>query len=319
MSATDLRIGVTVGDVAGIGPEVVAKALRTPLPDGAHAVVYATPEVFDAAWVETSAVFELVDVGVDGAGDVSPGSADPRAARLQLAALRRAVADARAGRIDAIVTAPWTKSLFATIDAPVLGHTEHLAELFEVGDRHRMMLAGDRLRVVLATTHIPLRAVPDAITVEGVADTIVLTHSELRKWYGIDDPSVAVCGLNPHAGEEGHMGREEIDVIVPAIERARSAGIRVAGPFPADTLFPRFRDASPYDAVVAMYHDQGLIPLKYAHFGASANITLGLPTIRTSVDHGSALDIAGQGIADASSMRYALELAVQLAKNGGTP
>ena len=320
-----MRIAVTIGDAAGIGPEVIAKALARPLGADVEAVVYGARHFFSHSPFE---VLDVLDADFDFDFDaVIPGEPHPLAARLQLAALEAAVGDAKAGRVDAIVTAPWTKALFETIDIPALGHTEHLARLFEVGDEHVMMLAGDVLRVALVTTHLPLRDVSDAVTPQRILRTLRVTAMELRRSFGVDQPRIAVCGLNPHAGEKGHMGREEIEIIEPALELARrEIDAEIVGPFPADTLFTRFArhearasrprpSESQFDAVVAMYHDQGLIPLKLRHFGESANITLGLPTPRTSVDHGSAWDIAGKGVADASSMRYALELAVKLTKN----
>lgn len=302
---SNARIGITVGDAAGIGPEIIDKAVS----GDRDVVVYGAPALFEGD-------FDVIDPLPDVFEPVRPGEPQPYCARLQLAALERAIEDAKAGRIEAIVTAPWTKSLFETIGASVVGHTEVLADRFGVGSEHVMMLAGDVLRVALVTTHLPLRAVADAVTVDRIVQTIEVTGTELRRSFGIARPRIAVCGLNPHASERGHIGVEDLEVTMPAIERARRAGWDVSGPYPADTLFPRFRgDHAPFDVVVAMYHDQGLIPLKLRHFGASANITLGLGTIRTSVDHGSAWDIAGKQIADPSSMIYAVEMARRLVAN----
>lgn len=236
------------------------------------------------------------------------------AAHLQLNSLLTAIAAVKAGQIDAIVTAPWTKALFSTIGQPAWGHTEILAREFECEDNHVMMLAGPRLRVSLVTTHVPLSAVPELVTQERIVQTTATTIKDLKRLYGVDAPRIAICGLNPHAGEKGNMGFEDISVIEPAIATLRKqfSNCKIAGPLPADTLFPRFAKGQPYDAVIAMYHDQGLIPLKTLHFGESINVTLGLPTIRTSVDHGSAYDIAGQNKADGSSMRVALEAAVSM-------
>lgn len=299
-----MRIGITIGDAAGIGPEVITKALAE-LKLADDVVVYGHRDVI-------AGDFEVVDV-IDTVGAIEVGAPNAVCAHLQLAALQRAIADARAGAIDAIVTAPWTKSLFELIGEPSIGHTEVLADGFGVGRQHVMMLAGDVLRVVLVTAHLPLRAVADAITVQRIVDVIRITATDLQRSFGIASPRLAVCGINPHASERGHIGREDLDVTAPAIEQARALGFDVAGPFPADTLFPRFRGATaPFDAVVAMYHDQGLAPLKLRHFGESANITLGLPAVRTSVDHGTAWDIAGRGVADASSMRYAIEVAQRM-------
>lgn len=305
-----MRIAITVGDAAGIGPEVIEKALAGR--DNRDVVVYGTPDLVRGD-------FEVVDV-LDGVrlDPVQIGAANPGCARLQLAALQRAIAHARAGQVDAIVTAPWTKALFETIDAPVVGHTEILATGFEVGDDHVMMLAGDVLRVSLVTTHVPIARVAELMTRERIVRVIDITARELQRSFGIAAPRLAVCGLNPHASERGHIGTEDIDITAPAIATARELGWDVEGPFPADTLFPRFRgEQAPFDAVVAMYHDQGLVPLKLRHFGEAANITLGLPVVRTSVDHGSAWDIAGRGIADPSSMRYAIEMARRMVAKRG--
>lgn len=304
-----VRLAITLGDAAGIGPEIITKALR--------AGSFEDVTLFGAPGLVPADAARLVDVsGTDSLIDVEPGLSDPRCARLQLRALETAIEAAKRDEIDAIVTAPWTKALFETIGAPALGHTEVLADRFGVGDEHVMMLAGDVLRVALVTTHIPLRQVSERVTEKAILHTIRVTAHELRRSFGIPEPRIAVCGVNPHAGEGGHMGTEDRDVVEPALEQARQLGFDVHGPFPADTLFVKFRgEVAPYDAVVAMYHDQGLTPLKLRHFGESANITLGLPTVRTSVDHGTAYDIAGKGIADASSMRYALELAERLVRN----
>lgn len=305
------RLGITLGDPCGIGPEVILKALADPV--DASLVVYGRREIFDrdartmeltlpdVEWREVAHETDVSNLGY--------GGSDPRAARLQLDAFNAAIEDAAAGTIDAIVTAPWTKSLLATIDHRCVGHTDILAERFDA-PHHVMMLAGDRLRVALVTTHLPLNEVSNAVTPKRLEDVIRTTAAGLRRLYGIDDPHIAVAGLNPHAGEGGVMGHEEIEVIAPVVEALKTE-LRVEGPFAADTLFARFgkKYAQPYDAVVAMYHDQGLIPLKTLHFGRSANITLGLPIIRTSADHGSAYDIAGHGLADPGSMRYAIELA----------
>lgn len=303
-----MRLGITIGDAAGIGPEIIDRAVLTP-PVGAECVVYG-----DRALI--AADVDVVDVLADtDFSDIVPGRPDPRCARLQLAALMRAIDDAKRGAIDAIVTAPWTKALFETIDHPATGHTEILAREFGVGDEHVMMLGGDRLRVSLVTTHLPLRDVADAVTAERLRRTLRITVDELRRSFGIRHPRIAVCGLNPHAGESGHIGVEERDVVAPTLD-AMDLDAELVGPLASDTLFVGFRgDAAPYDAVIAMYHDQGLIPLKLVHFGASANVTLGLPVVRTSVDHGSAWDIAGEGVADPSSMRYAIDIAVRMVEN----
>jgi 4-phospho-D-threonate 3-dehydrogenase / 4-phospho-D-erythronate 3-dehydrogenase len=340
------RVALTMGDPCGIGPEIILCALATPLPDGGEVVIFGDMAVLqneDARLVGLRADYvpmrdKLVAVsepdaplapGQIGVLDVcpgmdtstlvpatlAPGFADPRAATLQLAALDAAIEATRHGRCDAICTAPWTKSLFSVLGMPAIGHTERLAEAFGAEQDHVMMLAGDALRVALVTTHLPLSRVSAAVTHERLADTIRTTARDLTRWYGVAAPHIAICGLNPHAGESGHMGMEEIEVIAPCVEamRAQLPHVTLSGPLPPDTLFARYHGGKkPFDAVVCMYHDQGLIPLKLLHFGSSANITLGLPILRTSVDHGTAYDIAGKGIADPHSMRYALELAQTL-------
>lgn len=334
---TQTRLGITIGDASGIGPEVILKALQTPLP-GVQPIVYgheailrqteaevlipnvAGYEALAARLVEIQRADAPLPKGAIGVINVVDevaleGYGQPQAmcAHVQLAALRRAMDDAEAGLICAIATAPWTKHLFSLIDAPTYGHTEVLAERFEA-PHHVMMLAGDRLRVALSTVHVPIQRVSEVLTQARIEQTISTTIEDLRRFYGRHTPSVAVCGLNPHAGEHGVMGTEESERISPAMEAVakRYPQATISGPYASDTLFARFRDAQPFDAVVCMYHDQALIPLKLLHFGQSANITLGLPIIRTSVDHGTAYDIAGRGLADGGSMRYAMELAISL-------
>jgi 4-hydroxythreonine-4-phosphate dehydrogenase len=239
------------------------------------------------------------------------GKLDPRNSRYVLAVLDRAIQGCLAGEYDAMVTAPVQKSVINDAGIPFTGHTEYLAERCG-GARVVMMLVGGGLRVALATTHLPLAEVPRAITKQGLIDVLKVVDSDLRKRFKIPAPRILVAGLNPHSGESGHLGREEIEVITPAIEAARAAGINARGPIPADTLFvpERLREA---DCALALYHDQGLPVLKYASFGRGVNVTLGLPFVRTSVDHGTALDLAGTGRADPGSLIEAIELALELA------
>jgi 4-hydroxythreonine-4-phosphate dehydrogenase len=215
------------------------------------------------------------------------------------------------GTFDAMATAPVNKGVINDAGVAFTGHTEFLAER-TLTSRVVMMLVGGGMRVALATTHLALRDVPAAITRETVGGTLRILHDDLRTRFGIEHPRVLVAGLNPHAGESGHLGREEIDVIAPVLAAARAEGIDAVGPLPADTLFnpDKLRDA---DAVLAMYHDQGLPVLKHASFGSGVNVTLGLPIVRTSVDHGTALDIAGTGRAEVGSLIAAIELAASLA------
>jgi len=257
---------------------------------------------------------ELQVVDIPLPARVDPGTPDPANAQAVLETLRRAAADCLAGRADAMVTAPVQKSALAAPGRPFSGHTEFLAEL--TGGTPVMMLVAGSLRVALATTHLPLARVPAAITPGKLEQVLVALHEGLRGRFGIRDPRILVAGLNPHAGEAGQLGDEEIRVIGPVVERLAGRGMRLEGPLPADTLFTPAR-LERCDAVLAMYHDQGLPVLKYAGFGRAVNVTLGLPIIRTSVDHGTALDIAGQGRADPGSLEAALGLAIELAGKRG--
>ncbi|MFU8804277.1 MAG: 4-hydroxythreonine-4-phosphate dehydrogenase PdxA [Bradymonadaceae bacterium] len=345
-----MNIGITIGDAAGIGPEVILKALQRPFDSkDVRPVIFGSAQVlehedrrleervpgyqpvrdrFDVQptldHVDADAL-TIVDVGLSlNFREVPTGNHDRRCATLQLEAFIAAINAAEQRKIEAIVTAPLNKDLFRTIGKPVIGHTEILATHFNA-PQSVMMLAGPRLRVALVTTHEALRDVPSLITGEDIQTTIRTTVDDLKRFYGIEAPRIAVCGLNPHAGEAGAMGDEEIEIIAPALRQLRmelGSQIEITGPYPADTLFARFaRGPVPFDVVICMYHDQGLIPLKLLHFGESANITLGLPIVRTSVDHGTAYNIAGKGVADAGSMRYAMELAIKMARrvNGGSP
>ena len=289
------RIAVTFGDPRGIGPEVTAKALRDFLE--AHVTVVGPDNL----------IGDLGDaqVGV-GTWDSQGSSPALRGGTLAGRAVETAARLALDGQVDAIVTAPVEKHGLHLAGFPYPGHTEWLAHL--AGDVEvAMMLASDRLRVVLATTHVALRDVPALLTVERVVRIGEVTRRGLREWFGVAEPRLALCALNPHAGESGLFGDEEARVLAPAAER-----LGAAGPLPADTVFVRAMKGE-FDAVIAPYHDVGMTAIKVASFGAAVNVTLGLPFPRTSPDHGTAMDIAGQGIADASSMRAALELAVTLA------
>jgi 4-hydroxythreonine-4-phosphate dehydrogenase len=240
---------------------------------------------------------------------VRPGALERDNAAYVLDTLRLAVDGCLDGRYAAMVTAPVHKGVINDAGIAFTGHTEFLAE--RSGGHPVMLLACPGLRVALATTHLPLRSVADAITPAGLEQVLRTLDHDLRRRFGIARPRILVCGLNPHAGEGGHLGREEIDVIEPVVRNLRAAGLELEGPLPADTVFtePRLRHA---DAVLAMYHDQGLPVLKFKGFGAAVNITLGLPIIRTSVDHGTALDLAGTGTADCGSMFAAIETATQM-------
>jgi 4-hydroxythreonine-4-phosphate dehydrogenase len=286
------RIGITVGDPSGIGPEIARKASIDPeVQEACETVLYGASED------DALSAFER--------GRVSATSG-----RAAYDAIVRAVEDAKAGRIDGIATAPISKEAFAAAGLKWPGHTELLADLTSAR-RVRMMFHSDALRVVLATVHIPLSNVPGALTRHRIEETIELAAAELPR-FGFASPRLGLAGLNPHAGERGLIGMEETHVLAPAVARCCGRGIDVRGPFPADTIFVRATRGE-FDAVIACYHDQGLIPIKLLAFGKAVNVTLGLPIIRTSVDHGTAFDIAGRGIADASSMIAAVHLAARLA------
>jgi 4-hydroxythreonine-4-phosphate dehydrogenase len=285
-------VAITAGDPAGIGPEIAAKAAADP---SVHEVC--EPRIYGAISEEELARFARGRVSAD-------------AGRAAYDAIVRAVGDAQRGDVRAIATAPINKASFAAAGLPWKGHTDLLAHLTGAA-RAVMMFHSERLRVVLATVHIPLAEVPSAMTRELVEAVIRITASELPR-FGVSTPRLAMAGLNPHAGEGGLIGREDDDVLSPAVAACRAEGIEVAGPHPADTVFLRAMRGE-FDAVIACYHDQGLIPVKMAAFGRAVNVTLGLPIVRTSVDHGTAFDIAGQGKADAGSMIEAVKLAARLA------
>jgi 4-hydroxythreonine-4-phosphate dehydrogenase len=306
-----LRIGITAGDPAGIGPEVVVKALASPhLPDALYHL-YAPPGVVAAACrqfaITLPATVRFVEI--DGA-PVTPGVAGTAGGRIAAESVLAAARDALAGRLDAIATAPLNKESLKAAGYPWPGHTELLAEAAGVSD-YAMMFVGGGLRVALLTIHTPLAAVPGLVTAAAIERLARLLHRELPR-FGAAQRRIALCGLNPHAGEGGLFGSEELERHVPAVARLRAAGLDVSGPFPADTIFARAQ-AGEFDAVIANYHDQGLIPVKLAAFGESVNVTIGLPFIRTSVDHGTGFDIVGRGIADHGSMLAAIRLAHDLA------
>ena len=285
------RVAITEGDPAGIGPEIARRAAADP---------------------RVLAVCEPVPYGADDGERFAPGVLSAEAGRAAYDAIVRATADAQRGAVQAIATAPINKEALRLAGLPWNGHTDLLAHL--TGAAHvAMMFYSDELRVVLATVHVPLADVPALLTQSLMERTIALTACELPKFDKVA-PRIAVAGLNPHAGEHGLFGREEETAIVPAIARCRERGIDVSGPFPADTLFVRARRGE-FDVVIACYHDQGLIPVKLVAFGRAVNVTLGLPIVRTSVDHGTAFDIAGRGVADPESMIAAVLLAARLARS----
>ena len=319
-------LALTAGEPAGIGSELIARLAATPLAAnlvaiGDRTLIEAGARVAGINLVvsdyrpsDTSAVRqpgELQVISIPLAAEVVPGELDPLNAEHVLAMLDRAARGAACREFDAIVTAPVHKGVINDAGVSFSGHTEFFAE--RAACEVVMMLVAEQLRVALLTTHLPLRKVPDAITQSALLGAIRILDGDLRQRFGISTPRIAVLGLNPHAGEGGHMGREEIDTIIPALEILRGEGINLSGPLPADTAFvPRYLER--YDAVLAMYHDQGLPVLKHAGFGHAVNVTLGLPWIRTSVDHGTALDLAGKGSADAGSLIAAADLAIELVR-----
>lgn len=318
------RLWLTTGEPAGIGPDIALTLAQDP--PAAELVLVGDPALLRDRARQLGITVDLTDwtpqhparprpghlwvrpVALRAA--VTPGQLDVRNAAYVLETLQVALDACRAGTAEGIVTAPVQKSIIADSGVAFTGHTEFFADGCGGAPPVMMLLTG-KLRVALVTTHLPLRAVPDAITQQRVLRTLQIVHHDLRTRFGIATPILHVCGLNPHAGEGGHLGHEDIASIVPAIAAARAAGIDASGPYPADTVLTPERWAG-CDSVVAMYHDQGLPALKYAGFGHAVNVTLGLPIIRTSVDHGTALDLAGSGRAGAGSLRAAIELAVQM-------
>jgi len=320
------RIAITPGEPAGIGPELCVQLAQQAFP--CQLVVVADPDLLRERAASLGLALELLTFNAaEPPAPATPGALyclpvhltaasragvlDPANASYVLETLRQATLGCLAGNFDALVTAPVHKGVINDAGIAFSGHTEFLEEMT---GSHKvvMMLATEGLKVALATTHLPLAAVPAAITQPLLRDIIDVLLHDLKRSFGLEQPRVLVAGLNPHAGEGGHMGREEIDVIEPVLAEYRRRGDRLIGPLPADTLFTEhhLKDA---DAVLAMYHDQGLPVLKYKGFGRAANITLGLPIIRTSVDHGTALDLAGTGQADIGSLQTALRFALDMA------
>jgi 4-hydroxythreonine-4-phosphate dehydrogenase len=328
-----LRIAITAGEPAGIGPDIIITLLQQQTWD-ADLVVIADPKVlqdrakqlgipltlrtYTPEVAQTPCVAgECFILPLACAVPVETGVLNPANAEYVLVTLRRAALGCLSGEFAAMVTAPLHKGVINDAGVPFTGHTEFLAELTHA-PLPVMMLTAGTLRVALATTHLPLHKVSESITADGLEAVLTILHHDLQTKFGIAQPHIVVCGLNPHAGEGGHLGMEEIEIITPTLQRLREQGLHLTGPLPADTLFtPRHLQGA--DAVLAMYHDQGLPVLKYAGFGKAINITLGLPIIRTSVDHGTALDLAGTGKAETGSLREAITLAVQLGIKKGIP
>jgi len=336
-------LALTCGEPAGIGPDLAVMLAADGVPQ-ARVVAVGDPQLLAERATRLGRRVSIVELAPEAAipaprkgvlpvwpvalrSPCRPGVLDTANAAYVLATLDLAIAACRAGRAAGMVTAPLHKGVI--LDAGhhgFTGHTEYLRDACAV-EEVVMLLATDSalharepawqgepaLRVALATTHLPLREVADAITAPRLTRVLRILHADLQRWFGVPAPRIAVCGLNPHAGEGGHLGREELEVITPALDALRDEGLQLDGPLPADTLFTP-RHLAGVDAVLAMYHDQGLPVLKYAGFGRAANITLGLPLVRTSVDHGTALDLAGSGRIDPGSLRVAVALAAEMAQ-----
>lgn len=323
-----MKLALTTGEPAGIGPDICLQLAQTQQP--AALIAISDAQLLRSRAQQLGLDIQIVEVS----DDQTPSShtagllpvihtplalhdciGTPRSENAEglLNGLDLAIDGCVSGVFDAMVTAPLQKSSIADAGFNFLGHTEYIAERCEVS-KVVMMIANDDLRVALVTTHLPLRAVADAISASTVQQVAEILLHDLTFRFGIEHPQVAVCGLNPHAGEQGHLGHEDAEMIAPVIERLKAQGHAIDGPFPADTVFNHAGRHA--DAILAMYHDQGLPVVKYAGFGSLVNVTLGLPIIRTSVDHGSALDLAGTGRADSGSLQAAINLAARLVEHG---
>ncbi|MBU3540261.1 4-hydroxythreonine-4-phosphate dehydrogenase PdxA [Polynucleobacter sp. UB-Tiil-W10] len=323
-----VNLVVSTGEPAGIGPEVSLAASLGFLSEHTDARItllgndklLILPDNLNS---DLSSRLQIQSIPL---GDtVIPGSLNAQNAQYVINLLDQAIDGCKQGRFDAMVTAPLQKSIINDAGTPFTGHTEYLAQRCHISHVVMMLCAplpvgflglktSRELRVALVTTHLPLKEVPQALSYELILQTIEIVNQDLQKKFGIVKPYIRIAGLNPHAGESGYLGREEIEVISPAIEAAQRSGINISGPYPGDTMFDS-ESIAHVDAFIAMYHDQGLAPFKFVTFGNGVNVTLGLPIIRTSVDHGTALDIAGKGVADSGSMLEALRLAYQLVLN----
>jgi len=319
-------LALTAGEPAGIGPELCLQLALEPRQAGIVVVASEALLAERARMLGIEVQLHVWQPGtppqmepghlsvwpVEGCQNLAAGKTDPANSRYVLTTLEIATRACLNGDVDGMVTAPVHKGVINEAGIAFSGHTEFLQELCGV-ERVVMMLATDEVRVALVTTHLPLRDVADAITPERLSQVTRILDADLRTFFGISEPRILVAGLNPHAGEGGHLGREEIEVIEPTLEKLRGEGINLTGPLPADTLFtPHWLDNA--DAVLAMYHDQGLPVLKFQGFGRAVNITLGLPIVRTSVDHGTALDLAGTGKADAGSLHTAIRVGEHMAR-----
>lgn len=317
-----LSLALTPGEPSGVGPDLLIQLIQQP--QGQELVAFADPDLLVQRAAQLGlplslieprqqplAAGELAIVPVPMAVPAVAGQLEQRNAQYVLDCLDQAIDACQTNSCQALVTGPVQKSVINDAGIPFSGHTEYLA-MKTGAARVVMMLATSELRVALATTHLPLREVANAITTDLLNEVIDILYRDLEHKFGVNKPKILVCGLNPHAGEGGHLGHEEINIITPVLQQWRDRGINLVGPLPADTLFTT-KNLEGADAVLAMYHDQGLPVLKYQGFGRAANITLGLPIVRTSVDHGTALDLAGTGAANKGSLETAIEVATQMA------
>jgi 4-hydroxythreonine-4-phosphate dehydrogenase len=323
-----VNLVVSTGEPAGIGPAVSLAAALDFLREQNDVAItlLGDDQLLNLPKnLDTTLVGRLQIESIKLAVPVISGVLNPQNARYVITLLDQAINGCQQGRFDALVTAPLQKSIINDAGTPFTGHTERLAQRCNISHVVMMLCAPlptgflglkspRDLRVALVTTHVPLKDVPKTLSYDLILETIQIVNRDLQKKFGIASPVIRMAGLNPHAGESGYLGREEIEIITPAIEAAKAMGIQVSGPYPGDTMFDP-ESIAQVDAFIAMYHDQGLAPFKFVTFGNGVNVTLGLPIIRTSVDHGTALDIAGKGIADSGSMLEALRLAYQLAVN----
>jgi len=326
-----VNLVISSGEPAGVGPEISIAAAITFLQEQSTSAItlLGDPSLLSVVDIPKEVSTRLRVESIPLAVPVVAGQLNPANAQYVLNILDAAVKGCLDGRFDAMVTAPIQKSVIneggTSSDGLFTGHTEYLAQLCHQEHVVMMLCAtlptgflglqkSRELRVALVTTHLPLAEVPGTLNYQHILETIQIVDRDLRAKFGIAKPVIRVAGLNPHAGESGYLGREEIDVIAPAIQAAKDLGIEVSGPYPGDTMFDA-KALNVVDAFIAMYHDQGLAPFKFVSFGGGVNVTLGLPIIRTSVDHGTALDIAGKGLAESGSMLEALRLAYQLAVN----
>jgi 4-hydroxythreonine-4-phosphate dehydrogenase len=327
-----VNLVITSGDPAGVGPEVSLAAARDFLEEQPNAciTVLGDPDLLRFGSDIHSSIFKRFKIeSVPLSAPAIPGVLNPANAQYVLRLIERATQSCIQGQHDAMITAPIQKSVINDVDIQFTGHTEYLAQYCNIKQVVMMLCASLRadflgikgprdLRVALVSTHLPLREVPAALSFELILETIQIVNQDLRTKFGIAKPRIRVAGLNPHAGESGYLGTEEAEFIIPAIESAKQQGIDVSGPYPGDTMFDA-NALEQIDAFIAMYHDQGLGPFKFVSFGGGVNVTLGLPIIRTSVDHGTAIDIAGKGVANSGSMLEAIRLAYTLALNKRKP